>query len=86
VVAGADDGVVALDWTKAGDGTLYPRDPGGEPDEAPTGKEAGKIETTSFKHGRKARMRNQKCHFSRTDPFKIVFAPQYNPDDHEQTI
>ena len=32
VVAAADDGVVALDWTKAGDGALYPRDPGGEPD------------------------------------------------------
>ena len=49
VVAGANDGDVALDWTKAADGALYPGDAGGEPDAAPTVKETGKNETLSFK-------------------------------------
>ena len=68
VAARADDGVVKLGWPKAGHGALYPRDPSGEPDDSPTGKEVAKIETMSIKHGKKNRMRNQYCHFSRTDP------------------
>ena len=50
VVAGAEDGVVALDWTNADDWALYPGDPGSEPDAAQIGKETGQIETMSFKN------------------------------------
>ena len=55
------------DCRKAGDGALCPGDPGGEPHEPETGKKAGKIETTPFGN-RKNNVRNQNCHFSRTDP------------------
>jgi hypothetical protein len=66
VVGEADNGVVAMSWTKAGDVALYAGDPGGEPDEAETGPEAGKNERMPFEN-RKDHMRNENCHFSRTD-------------------
>jgi hypothetical protein len=58
---------VLMGGPKAGDGAPDALLSSGEPDESPTGKEVEKIETMSFKHGRKDRMRNQYCHFSRTD-------------------
>jgi hypothetical protein len=77
VVAEADGSVVALGWTNAGDGALYPGDAGGQPHEMETGKEVGETETTPFKN-RKDRMKNQNCHFSRTgpahDPFTFTVA------------
>jgi hypothetical protein len=72
VAPGADGGVIALDWTNAGDGALYAGDPGGESHGPETGTEAGTVETTPFGN-RKARMNNHNCHFSRTDPFTDPF-------------
>jgi hypothetical protein len=72
VVAGVDDGFVAMGWTNAGEGALYARDPGGEPHEPDTRQEAGKNKATPFVNGKDG-MKNQNCHFYRTpftDPFK----------------
>src|SRR5580700_10084002 len=67
-----------VDWINAGDGALYAGDPGGEPHEPETGTEAGTVETTPFGN-RKGRMKNQNCHFSRTDPFTIAAEYDYGP-------
>src|SRR5580700_5264720 len=68
-------GFVARNCGKAGDGPLCPGDPGGESHEPETGKKAGKIETTPFGN-RKNNVRNQNCHFSRTDPINNAVIAQ----------
>jgi hypothetical protein len=48
VVAAAHNGVVALDWTNAGDAALYPRDSIGQPHQMETGKKVENTQATPY--------------------------------------
>ena len=70
VAAGADDRFAALGGGATGDGALHASDAGGQPDEATSGTAA---ETNQAKPACrwKQKEKNEKCHFSRTDPFYL---------------